>query len=63
MITNKQVLNWVVCNDPDIIARIKKLKAERANISKNNPRLADKVAALKKFDNREFNLDSEMVTL
>ena len=54
MLTNKQVLNWSVCNDLDLIARIKKLKKERAKIFKNNSKLADKIIALREFENREF---------
>jgi len=58
MITNKQVLNWSVCNDSDIIARIKILKKERAKICKDNPKLADKIIALREFENREFPIHS-----
>ncbi len=63
MITNKQILNWVVCNDPDIIKRIKALKKEREKICKDNPTLANKIVALREFDNREFPLSNNLVTV
>jgi hypothetical protein len=58
MLTNKQVLNWSVCSDLDIVRRIKTLKKERAKICKDNPKLADKIIALREFENREFPIHS-----
>jgi hypothetical protein len=54
MITNKQILNFSVCNDPDIMKQIKVIKKKREKICKANPKLADKIIALREFDNREF---------
>lgn len=60
MLTNKQVLNWVICSDPEISARIKKLKKQRKNICVKVRNLAEKIKLLREFDDTEFKINQDV---